>query len=471
MSGLGTTTRTRLLAATGVIVALALVASGKVMPAGSEEPLLLRATFKDASPLLEGNDVRVGGVKVGTVESMRVGKGGAVLTLELDPSARPVHEDARLVIRPVSLLGERYIELDRGSATAPELADGARLGPDRTESTVDLNDVLSLLDDPTSKSLAALVGSLGNGMDGNGAAVRRAIEALAPAMTDTGRLTSTLRDQNQTLGALVDSMSAVASGVAADDGRKLDSLIEASASVLRQTEIEEKAFRATLEEFPDTLKQARRTLGTLESTADDTTPVLKELRPTVDDLDDIADEVHDFADAADPALKAINPVLEKADGLITEARPVARLLRQNAPAITTDAEMLDPITRELTPNITTVLDFVRGWALATNGKDGLSHYFRASIVINPYQATDLTAGLTAASTSGAAQPAASNDGAAAPGDSDVPASPLAPLQDLTKDLTDVVGGLLSPRTSADGGVTGLSLLQEEGALGLLLGGS
>lgn len=446
--------RVRALVVGAVVLVLALALGISALTSGSDSELVLRATFKDASPLLEGNDVRLGGVKVGSVDTMRVVEGGAEVTIELDRTALPVHEDARLTIRPVSLLGERYVELDRGSPESPVLADGARLGPERTGSSVALDEVLTTLDDPTAAGLASMLGALGDGLDGNGPAVRRALKALAPALTDTGKLTTILRDQNQTLTSLVDSLSKVASGVAGSGGADLDRLVGSTNALLQQTQINEQAFRAMLAELPSTLRQARRTLGNVETTSDAAVPTLKRLRPTVSDLDEIAGELQRFAEAADPALAALNPVLKKADALIAEARPVARLLREQAPAIRADVEALDKVTKSTRSVISPAMEFVRGWAMASNGRDGLSHYFRGAVVVSP----DWVTGNLPSAPSGSITDKQRGGSSG-------------PLQGLTNDVTGALGGLLSSKTDKSGGVTGLTPLQEEGALGFLLGGS
>lgn len=460
--------RARVMVVVGVLVALSALVGASLVAAGPDSRLMLRATFADASPLLEGNDVRLGGVKVGTIASMRIVEGGAEVTVELEKAALPVHQDARLTIRPVSLLGERYVELDRGSPDAPVLADGARLGPDQTGSSVDLDQVLNTLDAPTAEGLAALVGTLGEGLDGNGDDVKRALAALAPAMRDTSGLAATLEEQNETLSSLVTSLSKVAAGVATDGGKELDRLVAASATILDRTKVNETAFRALLARLPGTLRSAVSTLRELEGTADAATPTLEALRPTAADLDDVSRELLTFANAADPALAAANPVLEKADTLVRNAQPVAELLRQQSPAILGDVRSLDPITRDLVGDFTAVMEFFRGWALATNGRDGLSHYFRGGFVLTEYSLTGLLPGGRQTPDAATAGDATSTDKQPR-SDGGKSASGLVP--GVLDGVGNLLGGLLAPRTDKAGGVTGLTPRQETGALDLLLGGS
>lgn len=453
-----------------VTTVVVLAAAGLSLARAGEDPrLMVRASFDDASPLLEGNDVRLGGVKVGEVASITIVDRSAEVLIELDETALPVYQDARLTIRPVSLLGERYVELDRGTPEAAELADGAALPVESTGSSTDLDEVLDVVDEPTGEALALLVGTLGTGMNGTGADVDAAVQALAPALSETGELTSVLAEQNATLGTLVTSLEQVAGGLATGEGQQLEQLVASADTLLATTQANEQAFRAMLAQLPGTLQSARTALQTLEGTAAATTPTLAELRPVTDDLTEVSSEILAFADAANPALGSLNGVLSHADELLAEAAPVAAALRAAAPALTADAQALDPLTRELAGDFTTVMEFFKGWALATNGRDGLAHYFRAGLVVTDYSVTGLLP-------TGGGAPAPTPAPTPTPG-----AAPLAPVPgvpDLLGGLgqgldgiTSGLAGLLSPQRTSDGGVTGLDATQERGVLGFLLGGN
>ncbi|HSV41210.1 MAG TPA: MlaD family protein, partial [Nocardioidaceae bacterium] len=440
---------------TVVVAASAFVAAGVGLATrgSSDASLTVVAHFDDASPLLEGNDVRSHGVKVGTISSIEIDGRDALVTLELDEGALPVHEDAKVTTRPVSLLGERYVELDSGTPGAEVMRDGGEIGVASTGSSVGLDEVLNTLDQPTSASLGLLVNALGVGLDKNGANARDAISALLPALTRTSELTSVLRDQNDTLGALVDSLEPVAGGLAADEGRALDELVASSQQMLAATARNDVAFRAMLAQLPATIAAARTTLGKLEGAANATTPTLAKLRPTTRTLSDLSQELEAFGDAADPALRSAVPVLEQARLLLQEARPVAAALRAAGPALRSSSTSLQPISRDLAGRFTAVMEFFKGWALTTNGKDGLSHYFRGGLVLTPYAATGLLPGSTPS----------------VPGAKQAPTSGLGNvLDDL---LPELPGGLLSSLTDSDGGVTGLNVLQELDAIQFLLGGN
>lgn len=447
----------------GVIIAgLALVASGSVIAvttSGSGPALHLVGQFADASPLLPGNEVMLNGVKVGSVDSIKLVGRTADVAISLDKDALPVHSDARLTIKPVTLLGERYIDLSQGSASAPLIANDAVVPLSHTGADVTISDVLNTLDQPTSASLAGMIGSLGTGLDGNGANTATALKVLAPVMNNASAFAAVLHQQNQTLSSLVSSLSKVASGVAADQGQAMNSLISAADTVTASTAQNEAAFRSTLLQLPGTLSAANATLTQLAKTADTVTPTLSALRPTTDQLPALSGELSSFASAANPALEAANPVLARATDLLTQLRPVVSVLQQNIGATTADAKAAGTLTNALGPRFASVMAFIRNWALATNGRDGLGHYFRGTVILTPYSALGVLP-------IGKSKTAGSRSGSILGG----LGGTLNNLLGSTTGLLKLPQSLLSPKTSSNDGVTGLTLQQELGAVGSLLGG-
>ncbi|WP_214366568.1 MlaD family protein [Pseudonocardia sp. H11422] len=450
--------------AAAVAVVAIIGATGAMSGLAAENPatkgMTIVAEFADAGPLLNGNEVKIDGVTVGEVSEMRVREGVADIALRLDPAALPVYRDARLTIRPVSLLGERYVDLERGTPSEPELEPGGIVPVAQTSVNVDLDEILNSLDEPTGQSLAFLVTTLGEGLRDNGGNVDEAVRALAPALADTRALTSVLADQNVLLGTLLDRVEPVAGALAADDGRSLDQLVGAADRLLAASTAQQEALDRTLAELPGALRSARTTLGTLAATAQETTPTLRAVRPVTEDLTAISGELMTFADALDPALASAQPVLERAEELLEQARPVAADLRRAGPDLHTTAASARPLTEDLTGNLDNVLNFIRYWALATNGHDGLSHYLRVALLLNP----DTVTGLAPGGAVPDVLPPAAEIGGEQPG-TEVPGAPAADAP--------AVGGLLQAPTTdpaEPSGATGLSPEQESGMLGFLVGG-
>jgi phospholipid/cholesterol/gamma-HCH transport system substrate-binding protein len=448
-----------------VVGAVALVALtlGVVDFSGTDTPKHhLVAQFVDASPLIAGNDVKVDGVKVGTVAKLAVVHGRAEVTMNLTDAAYPLHTNARATVQPVTLLGERYVNLQRGSATAPLLRPGQVLSAAHTGQATDLDQVLNALDDPTGTALAALVTTLGEGLQGNGPNVAAALKALAPAMTDTTKLARVLDDQNKQITGMLDSLTPVARALAKDHGQTLQTLVTSADQLLGTTSANEAALRQVLSEMPTTLRTAVTTLSDLAGTADAATPTLKAIRPVTDNLSQISDELEQFASAADPALASAQPVLQKAEQLLVQAQPVVAQLQAAGPSLRAVLHSARPLVDTLSGNLDNVFNFLKYWALTTNGYDGLSHYFRAAVIVTPLSATGLVPGLGGNLGVGGSP---SDRKTSNPGT----ATKRTVVDRLGGLLGGLTGGLLSTTKGPDGGVTGLTKLQEQGGLLSLLG--
>ncbi|RZU75628.1 phospholipid/cholesterol/gamma-HCH transport system substrate-binding protein [Micromonospora kangleipakensis] len=124
--------------------------------------------------LLDGADVKVRGVVVGDVRSVRSDGGGAVIGLALDPATTdriPADVTARLL--PKTLFGERYVELvPPPTSTAGPIRDGAVITQDRSRTAVELERVLDralpLLQSIRPDQLAATLGAISTALEGRG---------------------------------------------------------------------------------------------------------------------------------------------------------------------------------------------------------------------------------------------------------------------------------------------------------------
>ena len=167
----------------GLIVVLIYFAFTRVNPFAN--PYELRASFRDARSIGNGAPVRMAGVEVGEVSRLEAnGEGSATVTMKLRDDALPLHQDARLRIRPRILLeGNYFVDLQPGTPSVPELRDGSTVPVTQTSTSVSLPEVLALLTTDTRTDLRTLLEEYGTKGLGHGAAeaVNRTIPHLSPA--------------------------------------------------------------------------------------------------------------------------------------------------------------------------------------------------------------------------------------------------------------------------------------------------
>lgn len=465
----------------GVVAAVVLLAALLSGSAGNGDgdSVEVVAVFSDASPLLPGNVVKAAGVDVGTIESIEVDRGRAKVTMKIDRAALPLHQDVTATITTQDLLGERFVRLDRGSADQPELSSPMVIPEEQTSRVVDLQDVLNSVDTPTAEGLSALLTESGEALSGHGKKTDRALAALAPAMKQADDLAAILRDQNDLLGRLVDSAQPVASSLATRDGKAMDDLVDSATRLLEGLAAERQALQTSLQELPATLVSARATLAELAGVSGPATRTLRALRPVTGDLSEISKELTRFAEAADPALGSLPPVLKEARALLDKAAPVVAALRPAGNGLVSTARSADRLTDGALSgkSLTDLMEFVKGWSLATSDYDAISHYFKAMVPLSPNALGDTAAGLLPGLPDdilhGLPVPSAPDlnlpgrrddaSGEAAGGTPDGGTSPQEPAG-----LGSLLDGLLGGKKSQS--ATGLSATQEQNLIQQILGG-
>jgi phospholipid/cholesterol/gamma-HCH transport system substrate-binding protein len=378
----------------GVVAALVVVALVSVVThSGDNKSVTVSAEFKDAFPMQVGNEVKIAGVAVGTISAIQLDQGLAKVVMDVKSEVLPLHTDATATITTQDLLGERYIALDRGSASTPLLSQPAVIAAPQTNRDVDLQEVLNSVDTPTSVALAGLISTTGAGLHGNGAKAASAISALQPALHQTDQLVGILNQQNALLNRLVDNAQPVADAVAADKGQRLDSLVGSTTQTLTVIAARQQALRDTLNQLPDSIASARRTLAQVAGVSDPTANTLESIRPTTDNLRDISGELERFSDAADPALASLPPVLDKAKDLLDEARPVADELHRSGGDFKDVADGAHGlVVNAVDLRFSNLMELLKGWTLATTDYDSISHYFKAALVYSPKAAGQVAVG-------------------------------------------------------------------------------
>jgi phospholipid/cholesterol/gamma-HCH transport system substrate-binding protein len=138
--------------------------------------------FPSTTSLYQGAQVKVLGVRVGTVDSIQVKGTQVQVELSYDPEVK-LPADVHAVIVPPSVVGDRFVQLAPAYTGGPVLQDRARLGITRAGVPLELEDTYRALD-----KTAVGLGPRGAGRDG---ALAHLISASADNMRGRGRLFNT----------------------------------------------------------------------------------------------------------------------------------------------------------------------------------------------------------------------------------------------------------------------------------------
>ncbi|WP_099024411.1 MCE family protein [Mycolicibacterium palauense] len=185
-------TRKRLIAGLGVLLAVVLVAGVMFTLRHTVwGPKTINAVFTTATGIYPGDEVRVSGVKVGTIEAIEPQGTQAKLVLKVDHDV-PIPADAKAVIVAQNLVAARYVQLApayTAETGGPTMADNAEIPLDRTAVPVEWDEVktqlMRLATDlgPQSgvdgTSVSRFIDSAANAMEGNGPKLRETISQLS----------------------------------------------------------------------------------------------------------------------------------------------------------------------------------------------------------------------------------------------------------------------------------------------------
>jgi phospholipid/cholesterol/gamma-HCH transport system substrate-binding protein len=349
-----------------------------------------------ASQLVRGDQVKVGGVPVGSVSQIGLtGDGQARLRLSLrDDSLTPLHEGTRAVIRSTSLAGiaNRYVAIFPGPNNAPKIRSGGQIPADDATAEVDLDAVLNTLGPAAQRDLHDLI-SAGSGMI-TPKAERQAnagLEALNPALSQSAATAREIvRDQPAFERFILESANVV-STVASRRG-DLDQVVGNVAGALDALSTRSAALDRTLVKLPDTLRAANTTLVNVRATLADLRPALRDARPAAPLLSALLERLSPVARQAIPvvarAQRAVNRPGSQAD-LLGVVRGFAPLAKTAVPAFDSlRGTLVDalPVVTEARPYTPDVIGgLVNGFGGTTTGYyDANGHYARIAFEGSPY---------------------------------------------------------------------------------------
>jgi virulence factor Mce-like protein len=179
----------------------------------------LKANMPNASQLVKGFEVRIGGARVGFISKIEPrkradGTAYAQVTMKLDKTIEPVPADSTLLVRPRSSLGLKYIELTPGRGRAG-LAAGSTIPLRQARpAVVELDDLFNMFDAKTRVGQRNTLDGFGGGFAGRGQDLNSALEAFVPLLADLEPVARNLSDPATRLDRFFASLARVSAEVA-----------------------------------------------------------------------------------------------------------------------------------------------------------------------------------------------------------------------------------------------------------------
>jgi phospholipid/cholesterol/gamma-HCH transport system substrate-binding protein len=398
----------------GVLLAAMLIALPAIGSNGNSGTYVVRGYFDNGSFVVSGEQVRVAGATVGTVKGVDVSNdtetasleggphavpGKAVVEMEIDDSGfKDFRQDASCLIRPQSLIGEKYIDCTptqpRASGTPPppelqKIPDGQQgsgqflLPLENNGTTVDLDLIQNIQRLPYADRFRLILNSLGAGLAGRGGDLGEVIDRANPALRQTDRVLAILAQQNQQLASLASNGDTVLKPLA-DNRAHITGFFHNAAISGEATAERSAALEEGLRKFPATLHQVRLTMTKLKAFADQGTPLFTDLNRVAPGLSKATVNLPSFARLGIPALQTLGtaaqsagPKLAASDPLLTD---LAGTANSAVPVGNNFSALLD--TFEKTQGFQSLLNFVYNTTGSINGFDQFGHFQRSNLQLS-----------------------------------------------------------------------------------------
>ncbi len=140
----GSRRRRILTGASALVVAAGLIVGGEALYQATHQGTAVTAYFSESIGVYPGSDVRILGVRVGTVDTVQPDGQEVKVTLTVD-SGIPVPADVQVAVVAPSVVSDRYVQLTPAYSGGPRLASGAVIPLTRTAVPVEIDQIYAAL--------------------------------------------------------------------------------------------------------------------------------------------------------------------------------------------------------------------------------------------------------------------------------------------------------------------------------------
>jgi phospholipid/cholesterol/gamma-HCH transport system substrate-binding protein len=276
------------------------------------------AQFTNVNGLVGGNEVRIGGIEVGSVQSLDVsidsqtGQQSAQVAFTVDSAHWPLRQGTTVAVRPKGVLSNVYVDVEPGSSSAPSLGDNPRFDANHTSSPVNLDELSNIFDPSVRTSIRTQLqeGVLAFGGTGVGD-LNQTIANANPLTADAVPITTVLGERTPELDRLNFEFDTISGDLAREDSN-LRGLITNGDQFLGVLATHEASLQGTLVHAAGTLtsldqglhgeesnlaaifQKGPNALNQAKTSADLLAPLISNVDPYINDLDVL---LHEFLTA------------------------------------------------------------------------------------------------------------------------------------------------------------------------------
>jgi virulence factor Mce-like protein len=315
----------------------------------------IKARVPNAANLVVGNDVRIGGARVGAVSGIEAerqpdGTSIAVLDLKMERAVKPLPVDSTVIIRPRSALGLKYVELTRGTSSKG-YEDGATMPlAAATPAPVEFDEFVNMFDEKTRDASQQNLLGYGDAFAGRGSSLNLAIGALRPLLRDIVPVAQNLSDPDTGLRRFIAELSRTSEIVApaAEAQASLFAGLDATFTALSEVT---PSIQESIAEGPETLDTAIRELPRQRPFLANAEGLFRELRPGAAALERAAPDLADALVAGRRVLPKTPPFNRQVAELLKTLQEFSEdpMVPRGISQLTKLAQSLDPTLAFLAP--------------------------------------------------------------------------------------------------------------------------
>jgi ABC-type transporter Mla subunit MlaD len=311
----------------------------------------LHALVPNANALVKGNEVRIGGSRVGVVKAVKPvqlnnGNVAAELDLSLDKSADPIPTNSTMIVRPKSPLGLKYLQILPGdSPDGLSAGETIPLSAARPE-PVDIDQFFDIFDEKTRTAIQRNLAGFGNAFAGRGPQFNEAVGALRELVESSQAVLRMVVAPSTNFAGFwrsLENLAATVAPVAAANASNFVALDRTFAALAR---VSRPFIQETIVKGPPTLDTTIADFPVIRPFFDDSKRVFAALQPGARALAETSPTI-------DAALRAGIPALNKTPVLFAQLPPTADALLafQEAPGVFNGLDLLTDTNQLLDPAI------------------------------------------------------------------------------------------------------------------------
>ncbi len=362
-----------------------------------------KLVFENAGQMVRGDLVRIGGSGVGTVNAIELNDSGqAEITVAIDEQYAPLHQGSRATIRHTGLIGtaNRYIDISPAPNFKPELADGATVPGDKTQSIVEIDQFFNTFTPKTREGLDHFIQGFADWYAGQEKNASQATKYFPPALAQATKLFRELnRDSEDFQALLIETSKAM--GAIEERSADLTGLVDNAGTTAAAISSDTESLRKVLVDLPPALRQGGETFAALRG-------------PAIDDLERFVVESEESARVLPGFLRRFRPLVRDSVPLFKQLRvmfngpgagndlydtmvdlpPLAKSADKAFPRASKSLQQSTPIWGFIRPYGPDLTAWLRSFGGAMAPYDANGHYARSVPVFDAFNFTDDASGGT-----------------------------------------------------------------------------